>query len=592
MFEVTGHTSWLVGEQHINMNGDDSILHKLELLYPRQAEHVRAELDQLLAEFARTCPVRPAPSPRFEPADLVLICYADHVQDHGEKPLQTLRTFLHRYLDFGLAHDDHLRLHLLPFFPYSSDDGFAVSDYCSVNDRFGDWHDIQALADDYSLMFDLVLNHVSSQSEWFQRFRAGDSAYWHFFLSYAEDQVPDIANVFRPRTHPLLTRVHTARGERLVWTTFGDDQIDLNYGNPAVLLEMVRILLFYIERGARVLRLDAIAFLWKKPGTRSLHLRETHAVVQLLRQILATVAPDVWIITETNVPHRENTSYFGNGHDEAHLVYNFALPPLLLYSLMTGNASRLSAWAKSLALPSDDVAFLNFTASHDGIGITALRGVFPDAEFTQVVDALRQQVERQGGAVSMRAVAQPDGGTADVPYELNVAYLNAAGSVERFLVSQAIALALKGVPAVYFGSLIGAENWAEGLTPKHKRGVNRQKFRLGELTAELDDPSTSKHRVYEAYRRLLQARRSEPLFSPHAEQEVLDLDTRLFAIVRSSTHGRLIAMHNVSEERVTIDGTTLGAALGKSVAHDILSGCIMRLEDDVMIGPYGVWWVK
>jgi glucosylglycerate phosphorylase len=555
-----------------------SMYDMIAFLYPEQADDVSQRLQSLLDDFKARYPTPAVPSPRFTAEDGVLICYADHVHEEGKPTLQTMHRFLDQRVEGYLS-----TVHFLPFYPYSSDDGFSVIDYYRIKDEFGDWDDVKAIAQDFSLMFDLVINHISAKSEWFQKFLAGDPKYQDYFISF--EQPVDVSSVFRPRTHPLLTRFQTAKGDRYVWTTFSEDQIDVNFANPDVLLEYVNIILFYVDKGARVLRLDAIAYLWKQLGTSSIHLPQTHMVVKLLRRILEEVAPEVWIITETNVPHKENISYFGNGEDEAHLVYNFALPPLLIYTLMKGDATELTGWAKTLDLPSKDTAFFNFTASHDGVGVTALRAMISPDAFQQVIE----YVEQQGARINYRTVPGQD----PVPYELNVVYLNAAGGVERFIVTQAIALALQGVPGVYFNSLIGAENWEEGVEKLgYNRAINRQKFNYHELSHELDDPDSTKHQVYEAYTRLLHARRGEPLFSPLAEQAVLELDPRVFAIVRSDGNDRLLALANVSHGEVSLDADKLREALGKAEAQDILSKDAYTFDSNVTLKPYQIAWLK
>lgn len=557
---------------------DQSMLDKVTFLYPDRADDVARRLQAILDDFKARHPTPPVKSPRFSQSDVVLICYGDHVHEPGKDTLETLHTFVHQYVQEYIP-----RVHILPFYPYSSDDGFSVIDYYRVKDDFGDWKDVARLADEVELMFDLVINHASAESEWFQKFLAADPTYQRYFIAF--EHPVDVSSVFRPRTHPLLTKFQTAQGERYVWTTFSEDQIDVNFADPDVLLEFVNILLFYVSQGATIIRLDAIAYLWKELGTSCIHLPQTHTAVKLMRQILDEVAPNVWIITETNVPHQDNISYFGNGEDEAHLVYNFALPPLLLYSLITGNATELTRWVETLMMPSKDTAFFNFTASHDGIGVTALRAMIAESEFQKVVDA----VQARGGRINYRSVPGKD----PVPYELNIVYLNAAGGVEPFIASQAIALALQGVPAVYFNSLIGAENWEEGVEKLgYNRAINRQKFDYGALSGELEDQNSSKHRVYEAYSKLLQARRNEPLFSPLVQQTSLSLDPRVFAVVRSEDLDKLLALTNVSDQQVSLDVGRIRQELGKREVQDIVSGDTRRLDGELVLNPYEVMWLK
>ena len=297
-------------------------------------------------------------------------------------------------------------VHLLPFFPFSSDDGFSVTDFWKVDPRLGTWNDVALLGKNFRLMFDGVINHVSRESEWFQAFVRGEPPFTDYFI--CADPNADLSQVTRPRTSPLLTPVKTTRGTKHVWTTFSADQIDLNYKNPEVLLKIIELLLFYAEQGAEVIRLDAIAYLWKEPGTTCIHLPQTHRVVKLFRSVFDQVAPGVILITETNVPHADNVSYFGNGTDEAQMVYNFALPPLVLHTFHTGNAQRLTNWAATLTTPSRSTTFFNFIASHDGIGVMPARGLLSESEIHELV----RRTLAHGGKVSSKS--NPDGSESRV----------------------------------------------------------------------------------------------------------------------------------------------------------------------------------
>ncbi|HLU09627.1 MAG TPA: alpha-amylase family glycosyl hydrolase, partial [Oceanobacillus sp.] len=314
---------------------------------------------------------------RFSERDVFLITYGDTLQRESEPPLRTLHHFLNQWVKGAIS-----TIHILPFYPYSSDDGFSVIDYYAVNPDLGTWEDVAALGQDFRLMFDAVINHMSARSEWFQRFLADEPDYRELFAVASPDQ--DLSLVTRPRTSPLLTPFQKANGETIhVWTTFSDDQVDLNYQNPDTLLRILDVLLFYVRQGAQVIRLDAIAYAWKEIGTNCIHLAQTHALIQLLRAALDHVAPQVILITETNVPHAENVSYFGNGYDEAQMVYNFTLPPLLFHTMLAGNANQLSAWANTLITPSEQTTFFNFTASHDGIGVRPVEGILSQGELNR-----------------------------------------------------------------------------------------------------------------------------------------------------------------------------------------------------------------
>ncbi|MDT8306045.1 MAG: alpha-amylase family glycosyl hydrolase, partial [Anaerolineae bacterium] len=367
------------------------------------APEILSRLEARLASYQG--PSRPARP--FDQRDAFLITYGDMVRQPGEAPLHTLGEFLRAHVR-GFVRG----VHLLPFYPYTSDDGFSVVDYTAVDPALGSWADVERLGQDFRLAFDAVINHISAHSAWFQGYLRDEAPYRDYFITV--DPAADLSAVFRPRALPLLTQVDTAAGPRHVWTTFSADQIDLNFANSEVLLAIVDVLLFYAARGAEVIRLDAIAFLWKEIGSRCLHQPEAHHIVQLLRRVFDRVAPQVALLTETNVPHRENVSYFGDGHDEAQMVYNFSLPPLVLHAIQTGSAAPLSAWAGELSTPSDETAFFNFLASHDGIGVTPARDIIGDA----AIDWLAERVEALGGFVSYKN--NPDGSQS--AYELNINY--------------------------------------------------------------------------------------------------------------------------------------------------------------------------
>ncbi|MBN8636416.1 MAG: DUF3459 domain-containing protein [Anaerolineae bacterium] len=527
------------------MNPSDRIRHLLGDLYP---EHVESLFVQI-GERLRKLHVPPAQGEYFSEKTVTLITYGDTLRRTGEHPLQTLRHFLD-----DNAYDLIDTVHILPFYPYSSDDGFSVIDYYAVNPVLGDWDDVRALSRDYRLMFDAVINHMSAKSVWFARFLAGDPDYAHLFMT--ESPETDLSAVVRPRTSPLLTPFTNANGETVhVWTTFSADQVDLDFRAPATFLRILDVLLYYVEQGAQVIRLDAIAFMWKVAGTNSLHLPQTHAVIQLFRAVLDVYAPHVILITETNVPHAENISYLRA--DEAQLVYNFTLPPLLLYTLITGNVVKLADWINSLPAPTPRTTFFNFTASHDGIGLRPVEGILAPDELAQMI----AHVEANGGRVSYRAL--PDGGQK--PYELNITYVDATGSpgimpnqhVKRFLLTQAVMLALSGIPAVYLHSLLGTRNDADAVEQLgYNRAINRAKLEADQLETELHDADTFRAQVFNAYADLVRARRGHPAFHPLGSQRAYTLNEgRVLALERTAPDGgeRVLALFNFSDQPQTVE---------------------------------------
>lgn len=568
----------------------------LEALYGTECVAVLApRLERLLARYQGLkygSPADPDKLPLTQ-RDALLITYGDQVREDGVSPLQTLASFCSERLRGVVS-----GIHILPFYPYTSDDGFSVTDFYAVNPALGGWDDLRPMAASFDLMFDAVFNHMSAQSAWFKGFLADEPAYRDFFVTVEGE--PDLSQVIRPRALPLLTEFQTAQGPRKVWTTFSADQVDLNVSHPGVLLALMDALLFYVSQGARFIRLDAIAFLWKQIGTTCLHLPQTHRIIQLMRAVLEEVAPGVMLITETNVPHRDNVSYFGDGTNEAHLVYNFALPPLVLHSIATGNAQKLTSWAQSIELPSDRVTFFNFLASHDGIGVNPARGILSEAE----IDALVARTLAHGGFISCRST--PDG--SKVPYEMNIVYFDALNhpasaepletQVNRFMVSQAIMLSLAGLPGIYFHSLFGSRNArSDALESGINRRINRRKFSRCELEEELDRGDSIRSQVFSRYRTLLAARQSQPAFSPAATQKILNGDDRVFAVLRAvdGSGEWVLCLHNIAMESISLE-VTVQQSKAPRVWTEILTQKTRSISECgsacIQLSPYETRWLS
>lgn len=568
----------------------------LERLYP--AVDARRALDRLVAlleGFVRAHPGRGARhADLFDERDVWVIAYGDQVREPGRPPLETLRHFLGSHVG-GVVNG----LHLLPHYPYTSDDGFAVVDYTEVDPRLGDWRHVEQLGHSFRLMLDAVVNHTSASSPWFRGWLAGDPRFADFFL--ALDSGTDVASVTRPRTSPLLSPFEARDGTRWVWTTFSPDQVDLNYSNPDVLLAVTEILLSYVARGASMLRLDAIAFLWKGLGSTCIHLAQTHEVIRLWRTVLDAVAPGTLLITETNVPHPENVSYFGKGDDEAHLVYQFPLPPLVLFAFQLADTTVVQEWMSGLETPSASTSFLNFLGSHDGIGVRPVEGLLTAGE----IEHLCRMVEAQGGGVTYRALA----GGSQSPYELNTVYfdgLNPLDAVEpvgtqvdRFIAAQSILLALAGVPAIYFHALFGSRNWHEGVERSGRlRVINRQRFLRAELEAELADPASLSHQVLTRFRDRIAVRTAERAFHPAAPQRVVRSAPVFLAFERSAPDGtsHVLCVHNVTGRGQRFRATPADGLTVRGGLLDLCEGGRHETAPDgsleLDLPPFGVRWLR
>ena len=521
--------------------------------------------------------------------DALMITYGNSIIDGAHKPLDLLSDFLASYLD-GTVN----AVHILPFFPYTSDDGFAVSDFRSVNPQLGDWPDINRIANDFTLMSDLVLNHVSSQGEWFNAYRQGQAPYDKFFFEASPED--DLRDVVRPRTTPLLQEVETSNGTKHVWCTFSHDQIDLDFRNPEVLLEFLRIIRLHVDNGVQIIRLDAVAFLWKEAGSPSIHLPQTHAIIRLMRLLCDFATEKIILLTETNVPKAENLSYFGEG-DEAHAIYNFPLPPLILHAMMSGNAQYLRQWQRGMPPAPMGCAYLNFTASHDGIGMRPAEGLLPEDEKQKVI----QTVKNVGGLVSMRTM--PDG--SESPYELNTTFYDAMSRTfegadahhhARFICSQTIVMSLEGIPAFYIHAMLATANDHDSVEKRGmNRAINRHRWDYPRLRKLLDDPETRHAKALSDLSARLGIRQGQPAFHPNATQFTVNMgDERIFGIWRQSLdrHQSIFALHNVSNAQVRVPSAALNL-IEDQVWVDLLSGEeIDASAAEVIVAPYQCMWIS
>ncbi|MFQ5974972.1 MAG: alpha-amylase family glycosyl hydrolase [Candidatus Hydrothermarchaeales archaeon] len=537
------------------------------------------------------------PEERFTEKDLILITYGDLVHGKERSPLKTLAKTCYTHLKYINT------LHILPFFPYSSDRGFSIIDFETVDPHLGTWDDIHDLEHHYQLMFDGVINHASSKSRWFQEFLDGSPAYKDFFTSFGspEELTPEQRNkLFRPRTSDILTEFKTINGPIYVWTTFSKDQIDLNFKNPKVLMKVIEILLLYVRHGADIIRLDAITYLWDEPGTRGANLRQTHEIVKLFRDILDVVAPSVSIVTETNVPHKENISYLGNGHDEAQMVYNFALSPLVLYTFYKGDSTALSKWLRGLKKVSNSTTFFNILDTHDGVGLLGAKNILKKAD----IDFIIQRAEEHGGYISHKA------GKAGIkePYEINITWYSAlnleesgedmAFQVKRVIASRSIALAIKGVPGIYLHGLIGTKNDIEAvLKTKSKRAINRTVIDSELLNDAINDPKSKLFHIVSSLHKIFKVRTKKRAFHPNGDQKVLMISPSVFTVLRVSPEGdqHILTLTNVTDRTGKIEIPLKGLGTNEEDWYDLISGEELKSQNQrlsVKLEPYDVIWLE
>jgi sucrose phosphorylase len=516
--------------------------------------------------------------------DTLLITYADSILG-PEPPVKNLHGFLRKEMGDLISF-----VHLLPFYPFSSDDGFAVQDFRAVRPDLGTWEDIRHFAEDYRLVFDGVINHVSASGIYMQKYCQGDPAFADFFV--ALDPSTDTSKVMRTRNTPLLHDYETSAGKRWLWTTFSRDQVDLNFANPKVLIEIVDVLLFYAMNGASMVRLDAIPYMWKQLGTSCVHLPQAHELIKLLHCVFDIAAPHVLLLTETNVPHKENVTYFGDHGDEAQMIYNFALAPLVLWTIVKGNATVLTEWASGIRKVADGATYLNITATHDGIGMRPTEGLLPESDRMELVQLAR----RHNGDITGKR--NSDGSIS--PYEINLNYFDAVNDptgseplnlqILRFVLSQAITLSLIGIPGLYIHSLLGSRNYTEGVEKTGRaRTINREQLSMDMLAAALADPNSLHALVFSQIKRLLQVRSTQSAFHPDADQEIPDQGPRFFMVrrINQQTGKIIVALHNVTNGKQTV--STSSFRLGNN-CQDILTN--ESFDSSVSLAPYQFRWLK
>jgi len=517
---------------------------------------------------------------------VVLITYADTIEDKNTLPINSVHNFLTNYCSeiFEIVH-------ILPFFPSSSDKGFAVMDYYSIYHRFGQWSDILKLSKDFGVMADVVINHSSSKGQWFQNFLRGHGKGCNYFLDFEEKF--DTSKVVRPRTSDILNPVTTSQGQKYVWCTFSKDQVDFNFSKPEVLYEFVLIILYYLTKGITIFRFDAVAFIWKKIGTSCINHYKTHEIVRLFRTLLTYLSPKAVLVTETNTPARENVSYFGNGN-EAHWIYNFSLPPILVFSILSGDSSYLEKLTMSMPPSQLGTAYLNFIASHDGIGLRPAESFLSKDEIEKFINLM----EKNGGKISFRS----NNTDTPEPYEINISLMDAMGEsfdketelgIQRFICIHSIMFSLEGVPAIYIHSLFGSTNDYNLYTiTKQNRSLNRGKININEIMkSDLTDP---RHYIFNEIKRLLSIRKKQTAFNPNAVQFTLHLGKELYGIWRQSLDKKqnIFCVTNLTHQETSLSLLDLNLS-SFSEWKDLLSN--MELEDiseDLKLKPYQTVWLS
>ncbi len=548
-----------------------------QIYSPNEVSFIEERINKLLEKYSG---IKKKANFVLTEKDVILITYGDQVYKKNEIKLKTLNKLL-----LSLLKEEISIVHILPFYPFCSDDGFSVVDYYTVDSTLGEWKDIEALSKNFNLLFDAVINHSSQYCSWFKRYLNNEKEYKNYYVE-VEDLEP-YQNVIRPRLSPLSHKFKTKNGDiKNIWTTFSKDQVDLNFKNPKVFLRILDLLIFYISKGAQIIRLDAVGFLWKEENTTCIHLPQTHLLIKVMRKVIEKLPSSAMLLSETNVPHIENISYFGNG-DEAHMVYNFTLPPLLAYSILSGDAGKLSNWVKTLKLSFTKVCYFNFLASHDGIGLRPVDRILNKVE----LDKLIVSAKANGGVVSYKSNSSGE----QSPYEINCNYYSLLKGIEkneelgihRTIIAHAILLSMPGLPAIYFHSMFGLENDIEGMEQSGiNRRINREKINVDYLTSLLNKPNSRQVKIFNLLKKLIKIRKTDSAFNPYAPFKVKQVAEGIFNLIRISIDGKseVRTFYNLSNKKIQIP---LNCSKKKV---DLLSGNSFR--DMLELNPLEFVWLK
>ena len=520
---------------------------------------------------------------------ILLITYADSIsRGLSGKTLNDFGKFYKKYLEKFIN-----SIHFLPFFPSSGDGGFSVKNHNDVDKAYGTWEDIQSLSKKANIMTDLVLNHSSSKGDWYKNFLDDKDPGKNYF--YVVDKNYDCSKVVRPRDHDLLTEIELQNKKKFLWCTFSHDQIDLNFKNPDVLLEFIKLILKLSSYGIKIFRLDAVAFIWKQPGTTCLNLSQTHEIIKLLRDIVDQLDKNLIIVTETNLPKQENLSYFGK-NDEAHWIYNFSLPPLIVNTFLFEDSVALTKWSMKMPPAQLGNAYLNFIASHDGIGMRPAEGILSDKEIKKML----QRLKKNGSKFSMRKLSNNE----EKVYEANISLFNALQftdsdlkgkfALKRFIAAHCIILAIEGVPAFYFNSLFATKNDEETFANTGvKRNLNRYKWHYSTLVDLIKTNNTIEKNCYEIFKKLISIRKIQPAFHPNATQFTLNLDKNIFAVWRQSRDRKqsIFALTNVSSKTIKLNTNKINL-IDDEKWFDLLSQETKITDDEyVKFMPFQSLWI-
>ena len=511
-------------------------------LSKKDIDKIEDEIIQIIKNFNKKNPKR---KKNISEKTSLIICYGDSIYSNKKSSISLFKIFFQKKLKNYFN-----TIHFLPFYPSSSDSGFSVKDHYKIENKLGNWSDIKKISKSNDIMADMVINHSSARGLWFRNFLKNKKPGKNYFLTI--DSKFDTSKVIRPRDHKLLKKINIFNKKEYLWRTFSADQLDLNFKNPSVLLRFIKIMINLINHGVTVFRLDAIAYLWKESGTKCINLKQTHEIIKLLRTICSYLNVETIIVTETNLPEKENLTYFGK-NDEANWIYNFSLPPLLIHAFLFENSSYLNQWSKKLPITKNGNSYLNFISSHDGIGIRPTEGIFDK----KVLNNFLKRLKKNGSKFSYRKVQNK----LKKVYEANITVFNALKKtdydlkgkffLERYVSAHSIMISFEGIPAIYFNSLFGKSNdEAKYIITGNNRDVNRYKWNYKNISKKLSNKNSKQSIFFQKISNLLSIRRKQKAFHPNASRHNINLGSKIFSFKRISINKKqtVICITNLSSK--------------------------------------------
>lgn len=510
----------------------------------------------------------------------------------------------------------------------NSDGGYAVRDFCKIDARYGTNEDVEALAAtlkrrDMLLVLDVVVNHTSNEHEWAQRARKGEKKYQDYYYIFDDRETPNLYEETMPEIFPATSPGNFTWDEEMgkwVMTVFNNYQWDLNYRNPAVLIEMIDIILFWANKGADILRLDAVAFLWKKIGSVCQNEREAHLLLQLMKDCCQVTAPGVLFIAEAIVSPGEITKYFGEdaiNAKECEIAYNATLMALLWDAVATKNAKLLTRGIKSLPDKLERATWLNYVRCHDDIGLGFDDN---DARMCEYDPAQHRRflidyfTGRFSGSPARGLPFGENPKTGDARISGSLASLvgletaletrneeEIDTAVKSILLLHSMILSFGGIPLLYYGDAIGMLNSVEYLADPAKRDDNRwvHRSRFDWNKAEKRRKAdTVEHRIFNALRRMIALRKETVAFADFDNRQLFTVDNpNLLVYSRTDTQNTrnkvmVVANFNLEAQALKVEQFRPFGLFLKNSMKDLYTGSRINVENDAInIPALSFYWL-